>query len=166
MPIINDKYYFMNSNMDVNNYSTLWRGYFKFIYNNTNYILSGLDVDNILLDICDINFYIHLDQDYIYISICQDEKYYVYQFEKHCKKIVAKLEEICDIYITYGEFNATELKQDGNQYKYTLTKTEDKKISLRKKTLNWEIFEKKRKESTNHDIDIVENDLKKINIHK
>jgi hypothetical protein len=78
---------------------------------------------------------------------------------------VEKIEEICDINITYGDFNATELKHDGNQYKYTITRAEDKKIILKKRVLNWEVFEKKRKE---HSVDYeqLENSMKKMNIRK
>ena len=164
MVIINEIYYFMNTNLNTI-YSTLWRGYFKYIYNNETHIISGLDIDNILVDICDINFYLHIEDQCIFISLCQDEKYYIYQFEKHCKKIVEKIEEICDINITYGDFNATELKHDGNQYKYTITRAEDKKIILKKRVLNWEVFEKKRKE---HSVDYeqLENSMKKMNIRK
>lgn len=165
MPYIDEKYYFTNTQLS-KVYATLWNGFLKYKKLDDNPI-SFLDMDNILVDICNINFYVNLDNDNINISLCQDEKYYYYQFELHIKKVIKKFEEYFNIQIISGEFNATELKHQGDQIKYTITKTSDNKISLKKRILNWENYEKKKKNNTENererDYDI-EKDIQKMNI--
>jgi hypothetical protein len=136
-------YYFDNTNLDTY-YPTLWKGYIKYgnINSNNNH-LNIIDIDNILIDICDINFYINIDGNdgKIYISLCQDSKYYYHQFEKHIKKVISKLEEFFNIVFINAEFYANEVKHLGNQYKYTIDKL-DNKVVLKKKTLNWSVIDK------------------------
>lgn len=142
MAYIDNKYYFTDKKLI---YATVWSGSLK--YQKLDDIpIPYLDIDNILVDICNVNFYINLDSENINISLCQDEKYYTHQFEHHIKKIIKKFEEHFNINILSGEFNATELKHQGDQIKYTLTKSTDNKVSLKKKILNWENYEKKKKE--------------------
>lgn len=141
----NEIYYFTNTKLETS-YSTLWSGYIYFKkIDNTPIRLE--DVDNILVDICNINFYIKIDILHIYISMDQDEKYYHHQFEKHIKKIINKFEEMFNITVINGIFNATELKHQGNQYRYRISKKIDNKILVSKKVLNWEVIEKKNKKS-------------------
>jgi hypothetical protein len=134
--MINKKYYFVDTNLDVK-YPTLWNGFLNF-NKNEDTVINFLDIDNILIDICNVNFYVNIDSNNIYLSLDQDEKYYFFQFEKHIKKVIKKIEEISEIYINYGEFNANELKHFGLQYKYNITRTNDTKIVLKKKTLQWD----------------------------
>lgn len=142
------RYYFDGCDHD-KKYATLWNGFLEYNSNiivltqdkekNTNKIL-----DDLVSDICNINFYIYLFDSKIYISLCQDEKYYYYQFEKDIKKVISEIENKFKVKIYYGEFNATEIKHQGNQYKYTITKDEESKIILKKKILNWDYFESKK----------------------
>jgi hypothetical protein len=131
------RYYYDGYNLD-KNYATLWNGFLEYnsntieltedrIEKNTN-----RELDDLLTDICNINFYIYILDSKIYISLCQDSKYYYYQFEKDIKLIIDKIENQFNIKIDNGEFNATELKHQGNQYKYSISKDIDSKIILKK----------------------------------
>lgn len=164
MPFISEKYYFMNTNLDTN-YATLWNGFFKFDKFDCNPI-PYLDIDNILLDICDVNFYINLDleKNLLYISLCQDEKYYIYQFEKHIKKVIKKFEECLNIIITSAEFNATELKHEGYQYKYNVTRDINNRIILKKRILNWENIDKKKQKKQERDEDDINEKLNDLTL--
>jgi hypothetical protein len=148
------RYYYDNCDLN-KNYATLWKGYITYEGNN-NIIINLLDIDNILIDICDVNFYIILENNNIYLSLCQDTKYYYYQFERHIKKVINKFEDFFKINFIYAEFYATEVKHVGNQYKYTITNIETKLV-LKKKTLNWSVYEKKGD---------LETDLKKMDINR
>ncbi len=139
----NEIYYFTNTKLETS-FPTLWNGYIHFKKIDTTPIRLE-DVDNILADICEINFYIKIDILHIYISMDQDEKYYHHQFEKHIKKIINKFEEMFNINVVNGIFNATELKHQGNQYRYRISKKIDNKIMVSKKVLNWEVIDKKNK---------------------
>jgi hypothetical protein len=145
------RYYFDNTKIDTN-YATIWYGFF--IYNTTKnnipisenyYQKSNRILDDLLREICDINFCINIINNYIYISVCQDSKYYYYQFEKDIKNVVKEIENKFSVIIESGEFNGVEYKYNGNQYKYTITKNKDKNIILKKKILNWEKYENKKK---------------------
>ena len=153
------RYYFDSFDLD-KKYATLWNGFLEYNSNiiectkergdNTNRIL-----DDLISEICDINFYIYLLDSKIYFSLCQDSQYYYNQFEKDIKKVITEIENKFNVKIEYGEFNATELKHQGNQYKYTITKDKTCKIILKKKILNWDNYEsknKKKKEDINEDI--------------
>ena len=131
-------------------YPTLWQGFLKYkgdkieikeeykFHQKSNTIL-----DDILVDITDTNFYVNLKNDYIYLSLDSDSYYYYYNFEKQIKKLIKKIEKEFKIYVTEGEFFATEIKHLGNQYCYEITRKENNKIFLVKKVLNWEIYAKK-----------------------
>lgn len=162
------KYYFEGTSME-KEFPTLWHGYF--LYNgpsiniNTNPEYrekSNTDLDDILTEICDINFYVHLEPSHIYISLCRDEKYYVIQFEKNISEIVSKINGKFNIKIYLGEFKAFEQRHNGNQYKYNLTISDLNKISLKKKVLNWDVVEKKQKID---DIENISRDISKIKIN-
>jgi len=132
------RYYFDGTDLD-KNYATLWNGFLE--YNSNTHIIDNTNkaLDDLITSICDINFYISLFNSKIYISLCQDSKYYYYQFEKDIKLMIDKIENQFNIKIDNGEFNATELKHQGNQYKYSISKDIDSKIILKKKVLSWKI---------------------------
>ena len=134
------RYYF--DNMDMNRYPTLWDGFLH--YSISNDLLTERNVYDIIIEICDIGFYINIHENNIYISLCRDSNYYYYDFEQHIKPIINKLESSLLINIELGEFNATEVKHQGNQYKYTILKNEDMTISLKKRILNWEKYDAKK----------------------
>jgi hypothetical protein len=141
------RYYFDKTDLD-SKYSTLWNGFLEYDSNNIELTQdreeknTNKELDDILSEICNINFYIYLLDSKIYISLCQDQKYYYYDFEKDIKKVISEIEIKFKVKINYGEFNATEIKHYGNQYKYTITKDKNSKIILKKKVLNWEIKKK------------------------
>lgn len=162
------RYYYDGYNLD-NNYATLWNGFLEY---NSNIIEltqdrveknTNRELDNLLTDICDINFYIYILDSKIYISLCQDAKYYYYAFEKDIKKVISEIEDKFKVKIDYGEFNATELKHHGNQYKYTITKDETSKIILKKKILNWDNYESKIKKLKKNKGDITK-DIENLKI--
>jgi len=165
------RYYFNNTNID-NNYATIWYG--SLIYDQTKNIIpisenyyqkSNIILDDLLSEICNMNFYVNIINNYIYISVCQDFKYYYYQFEKDIKNVIKEIENKFDVIIESGEFNAVECKYNGNQYKYTISKNNDKSISLKKKILNWENYEsKKRKVSKIDELNESTKNLKIDNI--
>ena len=141
------RYYYDGYELD-KKYATLWNGFLDYNSNNIEYTKdrgdnTNRELDDLVTDICDINFYIYLLDSKIYISLCQDAKYYYYQFEKDIKKVIIEIENKFNVKIDYGEFNATELRHNGDQYKYTITKNIDAKIVLKKKILNWNNYELK-----------------------
>jgi hypothetical protein len=148
------KYYFEDTTLNTK-YPTLWNGYL--LYNGENisisenyYQRSNRDLDDLLVDICDVNFYVTLIDNNIYLSVCGDSSFYYYNFEKTIKKAIKKIEKKFNINITESEFFATELKPMGNQYKYSTSKNDgDDKIILKKKTLNWITYENKNEKEDN-----------------
>lgn len=145
------KYYFDNTNIDTN-YSTIWYGFLIYDSNKTpiqiseNYHqVSNRILDDLLSELCDNNFYVNIINNHIHISLCQDSKYYYYQFEKDIKIVVKEIERIFHVTIESGEFNATECKYNGNQYKYTISKGKDNNVILKKRILNWETHDTKKK---------------------
>jgi len=132
------RYYFDNTQIDAN-YSTIWYGFLIYDSSKNNisitenyYQKSNSILDDLLCEICDVNFYINIINNYIHISICQDCKYYYYQFEKDIKNVIKEIENKFNVTIESGEFNAVECKYNGNQYKYTITKN-NQNIILKKK---------------------------------
>jgi archaellin len=157
------RYYYDGYDLD-KKYATLWNGFLEYNSNNIEYTKdrgdnTNRELDDLVTNICNINFYIYILNSKIYISLCQDTKYYYYDFEKDIKKVIGEIEDKFKVKIDYGEFNATELKHHGNQYKYTITKDKTSKIILKKKILNWDNFEskskkiKKNKDDINKDIE-------------
>jgi len=145
------KYYFEDTTLNTK-YPTLWNGYL--LYNGENISISenywqrsNRILDDLLTDICDVNFYVTLIDNNIYLSVCGDSSFYYYNFEKTIKKAIKNIEKKFNINITESEFFATELKPMGNQYKYSTSKNCDvdgnEKIILKKKTLNWITYENK-----------------------
>ena len=136
------KYYFEDSIIETK-YPTLWNGYFEYdgkeiCVTETYFQNSNKELDEILTNICDVNFYISLIDNRIYISLCRDSNYYSYQFEKDVKNMVENIEKKFDVKIMEGEFFANEVKHNGNYFKYTVTKNINK-IVLKRKILSWNI---------------------------
>lgn len=140
-----ERYYFENSVVN-EMYPTLWHGYLTFDGNiplSINYYQkSNKTLDDLLAEICDINFYVSLIDNNIYLSVCRDFNYYYYQFEKNIKIVIIEIEKKFNINIKEGEFFATEVLHIGNKYKYKITNI-DGVISLKKKILNWDKEEEK-----------------------
>jgi len=142
----NSKYYYDNNPyFNKDKYKTLWNGYLAYKIDDT-YISDERQLNDILVDVCERNFYITLQENYIYLSFDSDEYLYHYQFEKMIKPSINKIQENFKIFIEEGEFYATEIKHCGNQYKYTINQSinhdNEKKITIKKKTMNWENYEK------------------------
>jgi hypothetical protein len=159
------RYYFDSHNLD-SKYATLWNGYLEYNKNDMKINIEYISqLNDLITDICDVNFYVNDIDNKIYISLCQDSHYYYHQFEKDIKKLIIEIENKFSINIFYGEFNATEVKHQGNQYKYTITKDENLKIILKKKTLNWDNYESKNKKIKKIDKDNIDNinNIKNLN---
>jgi len=159
------KYYFDNTNL-LTKYGTLWDGFLTFdligqIPSNAN-----SQISDILVEICDINFFTNVIDNNIYISLDTDSYFYYYDFEKTIKSALMEIEKKLGININYGEFNATEVKHYSNIYKYTISKNDDNSILLKKKTLNWDNYEeqkhKKKKKKIEEDINKTGNKLSKM----
>lgn len=140
------RYYF--DEIDENNYATLWNGFLE-ISNNNNIKISDMEVSDIMTEVCNINFYIYVNDTKIFISLCQDSKYYFYQFEKDILNAIRKIENKFNISILNGEFNAVEIKHNGSQYKYSILKNNDSKFELKKKILSWQNIKKKKIDDIN-----------------
>ena len=169
----NTKYYFESYNLQ-ERYSTLWHGFLKYdgiqipinrehILSTNNKLLYNIDLNDIFTEICQLNFYISLIDNYIYISHDNDELYYYHQFEKSIKNAIKETELKFNIVITNGEFYGNEIKHNGNQYKYTISKKDDK-IILKKKILNWDNYDNKKTKKEKNDKDLLSTSIKNMKI--
>jgi hypothetical protein len=164
---MSNRYYFDNTQLSTK-FATIWYGFFSF--NGIISVSSELSsispisiLGDLLTSICDINFYVNIDSNNIYISLCSDSHYYASQFEKDISNIVREINSKLKIKIESGEFKAFEQKHNGNQYKYTITFSKTGKINLKKKVLNWDVVEKKKKTDVS-EINTLSNDVSNINI--
>ena len=127
-------------------YETIWYGYLEFD-NIKDYDISLL-YDN-FTELFDINFYINIEDNKMYLSIDNDWNFYGYdRFENDIRNIITHIEKYLSkneiINFISGEFTAIEYKPDGNQYKYKLTNNlDEKKIDIKKRVLNWSIIKPK-----------------------
>lgn len=119
-------------------YTTIWKGTLI----NTNIDSNWLkpeqvrEFDDLLIDICERNFYINLDESNIYLSLCQDSPYFYYEFEKHILKFLRSAEKKFNISINEGEFYCWECRPMANSYRYRIYK-KDNKFKLKKSVQNW-----------------------------
>ena len=160
------RYYFDDTCLDTV-YPTLWNGMLNcddctIPISENYYQNSNRELDDLLADICEANFCINIYDNTIYISLCQDTRYYYYQFEKDIKNVIKSIEQKFNINIINGEFNATEVKHQGDQYKYTISKNDDGSISLKKRVLNWTNYEKKKSKKDDDMTDITNINMSKI----
>ena len=162
---IKEKYYFDNTNL-LTKYGTLWDGFLTFDLITELPSDANSQISDILVEICDINFFTNVIEHNIYISLDTDSYFYYYDFEKTIKSAIIEIEKKFEININYGEFNAIEVKHYSNQYKYTISKNDDNSILLKKKTLNWDNYEeqkqKKKKKKIEEDIHKTGNELSKM----
>jgi hypothetical protein len=123
-------------------YTTIWKGIL--INENIDSIWIKPDeiesLKDIFVDICERNFYIHLDENNIYISLCPDSPYYYYEFEKNILKLLKTIENKFKIKINEGTFNCWECKPFPNSYRYYVFK-KDNKFKLKKNVLNWDNYD-------------------------
>jgi hypothetical protein len=164
-------YYYDGYDLD-KNYATLWNGVLEYNSSTIETIQdnkeknTNKELDDLVTDICDVNFYINIFHSKIYFSLCQDTKYFYYKFEKDIKRVISGIEDKFKVKIDNGEFNAIELKHNGNQYKYIISKNKTFNISLKKKILNWDNYELKNKKIKRIKDDINKNDINKNDINK
>ena len=130
-------------------YETIWYGYLEFDKKIEIFINDiSLFYDN-FTELFDINFYINIEDNKMYLSIDNDWNFYGYdRFENDIRNIITHIEKHLSkneiINFISGEFTAIEYKPDGNQYKYKLTNNLDqKKIDIKKRVLNWTIIKPK-----------------------
>ena len=139
------KYYWDNtSHINVlERYTTIWKGTLVNSNIDSNWIKPEQlrQFDDLLIDICERNFEINLDESNIYLSLCQDSPYYYHEFEKNILKFLRKAEKNFNININEGEFYCWECRPLANSYRYRLYK-KDNKFKLKKSVLNWEKDEK------------------------
>ena len=142
------KYYFESDICNIQTrYVTLWNGFLKYdgckipittehIIGNNKQLYNDI-LNDIFIEICELNFYISLIDNYIYISSDFDSHYYYSSFEKHIKNVINSIESKFNININNGEFYGNEMKHNGNSYRYNISKNDDK-IVLKRKVLNWD----------------------------
>ena len=130
-------------------YETIWYGYLEFDKKIEIFINDiSLFYDN-FTELFDINFYINIEDNKMYLSIDNDWNFYGYdRFENDIRNIITHIEKHLSkneiINFISGEFTAIEYKPDGNQYKYKLTNNlNEKKIDIKKRVLNWTIIKPK-----------------------
>ena len=130
----------------IRKYETIWYGYLEFD-NIKDYDISLL-YDN-FTELFDINFYINIDDNKMYLSIDNDGNFYGSSiFENDIRNIITHIEQYLSknevVNFISGEFTAIEYKPDGNQYKYKLTNNlTEHKIDIKKRVLNWNIMKHK-----------------------
>ncbi len=126
-------------------YDTIWYGYLEFDRISDDFNVSLLN--DILVEIADINFYINIENNKIYLSIDNDGNYYDNnKFENNIRNIITQISKIYSINFLNGEFTGIEYKPDGNQYKYKITNNiVEHKIDIKKRVLNWDIIKLKPK---------------------
>jgi hypothetical protein len=126
-------------------YDTIWYGYLEFDRIGDDFNVSLLN--DILVEIADINFYINIENNKIYLSIDNDGNYYDNnKFENNIRNIITHISKIYSIIFLNGEFTGIEYKPDGNQYKYKITNNiVEHKIDIKKRVLNWDIIKLKPK---------------------
>jgi hypothetical protein len=126
-------------------YDTIWYGYLEFDSIGDDFNVSLLN--DILVEIADINFYINIENNKIYLSIDNDGNYYDNnKFENNIRNIITQISKIYFINFLNGEFTGIEYKPDGNQYKYKISNNiGDNKIDIKKRVLNWDIIKLKPK---------------------
>jgi hypothetical protein len=160
------RYYYDNcAHFNKDKYKTLWNGYLTYNIDDP-YIKSESEseLNDLIVEICERNFYITLEENYIYLSFDSDEYLYHYEFEKTLKPLIVAIQNKFKISNIEGEFFATEIKHCGNQYKYIIHECineelmseseSQKKLKITKKTLNWDNYEKLKTDKSNKKIKI------------
>jgi len=146
------RYYYDECTFNVlEKYATIWKGFLKKKNIDDNWIKCDelRKIDDLFAEKYDINFYTYLDEDYLYISLCQDTKYYYYQFEKDIIKMIKDIQKLCQIEIGEGCFEAWECKPYADSYKYTIYR-EEEKLKLKKIKVNIEKYENQKKVKIKH----------------
>tara|TARA_B100001173_G_C15586633_1_gene378679 strand:- start:13 stop:435 length:423 start_codon:yes stop_codon:yes gene_type:complete len=120
-------------------YTTIWKGTLINTNVDSNWVKPEQirEFDDLLVDVCERNFEINLDESNIYLSLCQDSPYYYHEFEKNILKFLRKSEKKFNININEGEFYCWECRPLANSYRYRIYK-KDNKFKLKKSVLNWE----------------------------
>jgi hypothetical protein len=129
---MSNQYYFDNTNL-LTRYYTIWYGFINYKTINP-IILDESLVNDVLTEVCDINFYIHFHENNIYLSIDSDSEYYITKFEKDIKPAIKALEDTFQIKFESAEFNANEYNPHGKRYKYRIFR-EGEKLILKKTCL-------------------------------
>ena len=134
--------YYWNDKKSINvleKYTTIWRGEINKNNQNELWIKNEKDdiqkLDDLIIELLDRNFYINLDENNIYLSLCQDSPLLYNEFEKNILKFLRNLEKNFNICIEGGEFNCWECRPYADIYKYTIFK-KDNKFKLKKKKIN------------------------------
>ena len=137
------KYYFEKTILE-KKYATLWDGYLTYEGNiPISHDYSNKELDDILTEICDVNFYVSIMDNNIYLSVCSDFHFYITNFEKTIKKAIKNINDKFKVKIKEGHFNALEVKHSGNQYRYIIRidDSDNNKYILKKKVLNWSVLD-------------------------
>ena len=85
----------------------------------------------------DRNFYLDMDENNIYISLCPDSPYYYNEFEDSIINMLKELEKQYNIKIGNGEFYLWECKPMANTIKYKIYK-KNYKFKIKKNINNYE----------------------------
>ncbi len=125
-------------------FSTIWKGSLKSENIDENWIKPEeiKDLEDLFTKVAERNFYIHLDENHIYISLCQDSPYHYYEFEKNGLKLFKDIEKKFNVKISSGEFYCWECKPMPNSYRYVIFKR-DNKFKMKKTVLNWNKYDLK-----------------------
>jgi len=125
-------------------FKTIWKGTIKSENIDENWIKPDeiKKLEDICTNVAERNFYVNLDENHIYLSLCQDSPYYYYEFEKNIIKLLKEIEKNFEIKIGEGDFYCWECRPMANAYKYVIFK-KDTKFKIKKTVLNWEKYETK-----------------------
>ena len=125
-------------------YTTIWKGILTSEHIDNNWIHPDklTELEDLFVEIADRNFHLHLDENHIYVSLCQDSPYYYYEFEKSIIKLLKAIEKKFNVKIGEGEYYCWECKPMANSYRYNIYK-KDGKFKIKKTVLNWEKYDNK-----------------------
>jgi hypothetical protein len=141
------KYYYDDKmRIDVlEKYKTIWRGYFITSSEEKTFITKDhfLEINELCANKFDVGFYLTVDKNYLYMSICPDSEYYYHQFEKDILKIAKDIQKCCNVKICKGSFQAWECRPDANMFNYTIY-IEKEKLKLKKSEINIHKYEEKK----------------------
>ena len=134
--------YYYSNHSDIKS-PILWDGEITF-HSDISYDNAKMekDIRDLFDTIFEVNFYIHVYEETIYLSLCMDSFLSCSVFEKLCKKALKKTEEECNIYLIQGRVFAYEVKHHGNQCRYTISKKDNGSFYVGKTVLNWEAYDK------------------------
>jgi len=110
----------LNNNLEKKIYISLFEGYLEANENLEKDII--LELETLIQNICNINFHVNIDENYIYLHGWYDN-ILNFNFKERLLKAIYNIKYILKINIKYGIITITECKEEYKQYKMTISYT-------------------------------------------